>query len=214
MIHMAMIGRIGDGLPLVAFQQDEMMVNILMEFQSQAKQLFKKMNANSPNKGSLESSNYLFHYYIDRQICYLALCDPNFSKRLAFQFLEDIQLEFSSLYGQKAHTVVRPYSFIEFDKFISKTSKTYADSRTRRNLKQINVQLQDVQQIMIQNINDVLQRGEALSALDDKASQLAGLSHKYKKDAHFLNLKSSYAKIAAIVVIIVVVLLFLSYFFF
>ena len=101
MIYMTMIGRIGDGLPLVSFQQDDMMANNLLEYQSQAKQLFKKMTVNSPNKGSLESNNYFFHYYIDRSICYLTLCDQNFSKRLAFQFLEDIQLEFSSLYGQK-----------------------------------------------------------------------------------------------------------------
>ena len=110
--------------------------------------------------------------------------------------------------------MVRPYSFIEFDTFIQKTKKSYVDSRTRRNLGTINNELQDVQRIMVQNIDDVLQRGEALSALDDKASNLASLSQKYKKDAHFLNLKSSYAKIAAIVVIIVICLLFIKFWIF
>jgi len=52
------------------------------------------------------------------------------------------------------------------------------------------------------------------SALDDKASNLATLSQKYKKDAHYLNLKSSYFKIAAIVVVFVVILLFIRYWFF
>jgi len=52
------------------------------------------------------------------------------------------------------------------------------------------------------------------SALDDKASNLASLSQKYKKDAHYLNLKSSYFKIAAIVVVFVVILLFIRYWFF
>jgi len=51
-------------------------------------------------------------------------------------------------------------------------------------------------------------------ALDDKASNLATLSQKYKKDAHYLNLKSSYFKIAAIVVVFVVILLFIRYWFF
>ena len=32
----------------------------------------------------------------------------------------------------------------------------------RRNLNNINTELQDVQRIMVQNIDDVLQRGEAL----------------------------------------------------
>jgi len=52
------------------------------------------------------------------------------------------------------------------------------------------------------------------SALDDKASNLASLSQKYRKDAHYLNLKSSYFKIAAIVVVFVVILLFIRYWFF
>ena len=37
------------------------------------------------------------------------------------------------------------------------------DSRNRRNLTRINDELQDVQRIMMQNIDDVLQRGEQLS---------------------------------------------------
>jgi len=39
------------------------------------------------------------------------------------------------------------------------------DSRARRNLTNINSELQDVHKIMIQNVEDVLQRGEALSGL-------------------------------------------------
>ena len=37
------------------------------------------------------------------------------------------------------------------------------DSRNRRNLTRINDELQDVQRIMMQNIDDILQRGEQLS---------------------------------------------------
>ena len=37
------------------------------------------------------------------------------------------------------------------------------DSRNRRNLNRLNDELQDVQRVMMQNIDDVLQRGEQLS---------------------------------------------------
>ena len=46
---------------------------------------------------------------------------------------------------------------------MQKQRKSYMDSRARRNLSNINTELQDVQRIMVQNIDDVLQRGEALS---------------------------------------------------
>lgn len=49
------------------------------------------------------------------------------------------------------------------DTYIQKTKKTYVDSRGRRNLGSINNELQDVQRIMVANIEEVLQRGEAIS---------------------------------------------------
>lgn len=55
-----------------------------------------------------------FSYVIERGVCFLSLCEQSFSKRLAFAFLEDLQTEFTSNYGQKVDSVSRPYSFIEF----------------------------------------------------------------------------------------------------
>ena len=39
------------------------------------------------------------------------------------------------------------------------------DSRARKNLSNINTELQDVHRIMVQNIEDVLVRGESLSGI-------------------------------------------------
>ena len=169
------------------------------------------MNANSPSRCSIETGPLIFHYQIEKGVVYLALCEQGFSKRLAFAYLEDLQNEFDSTHGNRVGIVSRPYSFIEFDNYIQKTKKNYTDSRARRNLGAINTELQDVQRIMVQNIDDVLQRGEALSTLDDKAQGLSVLSQKYKKDAKFLNLKSTYAKIAAVLIVIVVIFLFLRF---
>ena len=55
--------------------------------------------------------------------------------------------------------------FIIIDTDIQKTKKLYIDSRARRNLGSINTELQDVQRIMVANIEEVLQRGEALSGI-------------------------------------------------
>ena len=46
------------------------------------------------------------------------------------------------------------------------------DSRARKNLSSINTELQDVQRIMVQNIDDVLQRGDSLSGLFKKIRKL------------------------------------------
>jgi Synaptobrevin/VAMP-like protein len=49
-------------------------------------------------------------------VCYLVLAEKNYSKRLAFSYLEDLAQEFHTQYGKKVNTVTRPYSFIEFGK--------------------------------------------------------------------------------------------------
>lgn len=75
------------------------------------------------------------------------MCDKMFSKRSAFTYLEDLSQEFHKNYGRKVNTVTRPYAFIEFDVYIQKTKKNLTDRR--RNINNINTQLQDVQRIMV-----------------------------------------------------------------
>ena len=53
-------------------------------------------------------------YLIERGVCFLALAESSFSKRLAFAYLEEIQQEFFSQYSGKIEQVSRPYHFIEF----------------------------------------------------------------------------------------------------
>lgn len=209
MVLLTMIARISDGLPLAAtMQEDEQSGKSILEYQNQAKLLFRKLNTLSPSRCSIETGPYLFHYFIENDVCYLVLAEKNYSKRLAFSYLEDLAQEFQTQYGKKVNTVTRPYSFIEFETYIQKAKKVFTDSRARRNLSALNTELQDVQRIMVQNIDDVLQRGVVLSELDTKAQNLSILSQKYKKDATFLNTKSLYMKAAVVGIAFLVVFLY------
>nr|XP_020442389.1 vesicle-trafficking protein SEC22b-like [Monopterus albus] len=212
MILLTIIARIADGLPLAAsVQEDEQSGRDLQQYQSQAKQLCRKLNAQSPARCILEAGDMYFHCLIAEDVCYLSLCEASFPKKMAFAYLEDLHTEFHYLYGKKVSTVTRPYSFIEFDTYIQKKKKTYVDNRTRRNLGSINTELQDVQKIMVANIEEVLQRGEALSALDTKASNLSTLSKKYRSDAKYLNTRSMYAKVAAVAVCFITLIIYVRF---
>ncbi|XP_071379346.1 vesicle-trafficking protein SEC22b-A [Centroberyx affinis] len=212
MVILTMIARVADGLPLAAsMQEDEQSGRDLQQYQNQAKQLCRKLNAQSPNRCTLEARDMAFHYLIEHGVCYLTLCEAAFPKKMAFAYLEDIQTEFHDQHGKRVPTVSRPYSFIEFDTYIQKTKKTYIDSRARRNLGSINTELHDVQRIMVANIEEVLQRGEALSALDTKASNLSSLSKKYRSDAKYLNTRSTYAKVAAGAVFFITLIIYVRF---
>lgn len=63
MLLMTMIARLADALPLAASVHDDTHVQAgrsMIEYQNQAKQLFRKMNTNSPIRGSVETGPYLF----------------------------------------------------------------------------------------------------------------------------------------------------------
>ncbi|XP_028282858.1 vesicle-trafficking protein SEC22b-A [Parambassis ranga] len=212
MILLTMVARVADGLPLAAsIQEDEQSGRDLQHYQSQAKQLCRKLNAQSPDRCTLEAGDMNFHSLIAHGVCYLCLCEASFPKKMAFAYLEDIHNEFYDQYGKRVATVMRPYSFIEFDTYIQKSKKSYVDSRARRNFGSINSELQDVQRIMVANIEEVLQRGEALSALDTKASNLSSLSKKYRSDAKYLNTRSTYAKVAAVAVFFVTLIIYVRF---
>nr|CAG4638829.1 EOG090X0HBC [Cyclestheria hislopi] len=209
MLFMTWIARVGDGLPLAAsIPENEESGKGVLDYQNQAKMLFRKLSPQSPPRCTIETGKYLFHCLIEHNICYLVLCERTYSKKLAFSYLEDLAQEFHSQYGKKVHIVSRPYSFIEFDTYIQKARRSFMDSRTRRNLTALNSELQDVQRIMVQNIDDVLQRGSLLSELDNKAQNLSIISQKYKKEARYLNLQSTYAKIGAVAIIVLVFVLY------
>ncbi|XP_010772883.1 vesicle-trafficking protein SEC22b-B-like [Notothenia coriiceps] len=212
MTTLTMIARVADGLPLAAsIQEDEQSGRDLQHYQSQAKQLCRKLNAQSPDRCTLEAGDMNFHYLIAEGVCYLFLCEASFPKKMAFVYLEELHTEFYDQYGKRVTTVTRPYSFIEFDTYIQKTKRSYVDGRARRNFSSINTELQDVQRIMVANIEEVLQRGECLSALDTKASNLTSLSKKYRSDAKYLNTRSTYAKVAAVTVCVITLIIYVRF---
>lgn len=90
------------------------------------------MEPNSPSRASVETEPYIFQYekfekslhknksdyifslLIDRDVCYITLCEKNFPKKNAFGYLEDLAQEFNAQFGQRIQLAARPYSFIEF----------------------------------------------------------------------------------------------------
>ncbi|VDO93698.1 unnamed protein product [Soboliphyme baturini] len=184
----------------------------IAKYTSQAKMLFRKLNRDSPKTCSLESGEYMFNYLIQNDVVFLCLCEKKFPAKSAFLYIEELAHEFLSQYGNRVTTVTRPYHFIEFDSFIQNLKKKYADPRKNYQLANVHSELQSVQRIMVQNIEDVIHRGEALTMLDDKAGDLAVLSKKYKQQAHYLNLKSSFLKIGAVIILVLLLSLYIKFY--
>ena len=75
-------------------------------------------------RASLESGAFTFHYIIDNDVCYLTLVEKSYPKKLAYQYLEELQREFFSLYGREIEQAKRPYAFIKFGENYSNSHVT------------------------------------------------------------------------------------------
>ncbi len=77
------------------------------------KQLAKAPHG-QPQRVSVESGPYMFHYLVSEGVVYLTLAEKGYPKKLAFQYLEELRKEFTSLYGTQIEGTTRPYAFIRF----------------------------------------------------------------------------------------------------
>ncbi|KAK4192967.1 Longin-like domain-containing protein [Podospora australis] len=181
----------------------------LNEVKSQVKLILRRLNRNSEPQASIESGPFTLHYLISNDIVYVAITERAYPRKLAFTFLSDIATEFSTTYShqQLMSTVLRPYAFMEFDTFISRTKATYSDARATQNLDKLNDELRDVTKVMTKNIEDLLYRGDSLERMGELSSRLRDDSQKYRKAAVKINwdlMIKQYGPFAALGLIILV----------
>ena len=181
----------------------------LSEVKSQVKLILRRLSRTSEPQASIESGAYTLHYLISADIVYVAITDRTYSRKLAFTYLSDLATEFSTTYPaqQLLSPVLRPYAFMEFDTFISRTKATYSDARATQNLDKLNDELRDVTKVMTKNIEDLLYRGDSLERMGELSSRLRDDSKKYRKAAVKINwdlMLKQYGPFAALGLIILV----------
>ncbi|WWC96051.1 hypothetical protein V866_002918 [Kwoniella sp. B9012] len=231
MVRSTTIFRVHDGLPLAASVDDESTEKALTEYKQQSKLIFRRLNANSEPACSIESGQYTLHYLIVDKVIYMCICDSSYPRKLAFSYLDELSKEFQRSYEGKIEGVTRPYAFMGFDTFISKTTRLYRDSRSLtqgagpaasasssnqppNQLDQLNENLKDVTRIMTKNMEDLLWRGDSLDRMSHLSTSLRSESAKYRKAARNINLQALIRKWAPVGGIGFVAILFIWYRFF
>lgn len=188
MIKSTQIARL-DGLMLCASVDDEQTESALSEIKSQVKMILRRLNRNSESQASIESGPYTLHYLIQQDVIYICISEKSYPRKLAFTYLSDLAAEFGTTYppAQVHSPSLRPYAFMEFDTFISRTKATYSDTRATQNLDKLNDELRDVTKVMTKNIEDLLYRGDSLERMGEVSSRLREDSLKYRKAAVRIN---------------------------
>ena len=106
MVKLTLLARVADGLPLAEGLDGSPELDF---YKTQAKTLFKKMShaiggAQYPSRMSYESGPMVFHYIVEHGVCYLTVTDRAYPKKLAYQYLSELQHQFDAEYRSQ----VRP----------------------------------------------------------------------------------------------------------
>uniref|UniRef100_A0A6U1I5Q4 Longin domain-containing protein n=1 Tax=Tetraselmis chuii TaxID=63592 RepID=A0A6U1I5Q4_9CHLO len=202
MVRLTIIARVTDGLPLAEGLESDKSSD-LEQYKQQAKTIIKKLSLSQapPSRMSYESGPCFFHYIIEGGVCFLTLAERGYPKKLAYQYLEELQSEFTRLYGTKMETVARPYAFIKFDTFIQKTRKLYLDTRTQRNLAKLSEDIAEVHNVMTKNIQEVLTHGERLENMTQMSGALGDASRGYRSKAKEMERQAFIRKYLPVVVV-------------
>jgi len=153
-------------------------------FSTVSRVLLKKI-PEQDNKCSYIYDKYVFHYQVSDGLTYLCMSDQDFSRPLAFQFLNDIKDRFQATYGDRAKTAIAFAFNADFARVLQAQMEKY-NSEGDPKIAKIRQQLGEVKDVMMENIDRVLLRGEKIELLVDKTESLEQHAFKFQRNARTL----------------------------
>ncbi|ESQ43297.1 hypothetical protein EUTSA_v10015442mg [Eutrema salsugineum] len=163
MVKLTIVGRVEDGLPLA---QDQTYVNqqdnaSFLFYKQQAEFILKQISKDSLlyPKMTILIDHHSFHFLVEKKICYIALSESSYPRKLLFHYLQDLQKEFDNFDETTLiKTISKPYSFVRFGKTIGRIRKQYMDTRTQANLSKLNASRKQELDVVTEHLNDLIQR--------------------------------------------------------
>ena len=164
-------------------------------FEAVAKQLLSKIDRSKNDMQSLvyTKEHFVFHYLVDNGLIYLCMADEGFSRLVSFRFLEDIKNRFIGNFGVEHAKMAQSYAYnADFRETIRKGLISANDPRNMQyrssdaKITQINDEIEKTKNTVMLSIEKVLDRGDKLELLLDKADHLADQGRVFKGSANKL----------------------------
>lgn len=157
----------------------------------------------SDSKMSYAYDSHVFHYIVDQGITFLCMSDESVKRRITFAFLEDIKKlwrerfasveqnalafslndMFSPILKQKIVCYFNSYFQLFDDLFFNLLlfQEFYNNDPSSDRIARVQQQIDEVKDVMIENIDRVLERGERIELLVDKTDRLNQQAFKFEK---------------------------------
>ncbi|KAF8655000.1 hypothetical protein AX16_003304 [Volvariella volvacea WC 439] len=141
-----------------------------------------------PNNSKLTYAweQYHFHYVSEGGYTYLAMADDSAGRRMPFAFLAELQRKFLSLPSSStASSDDTPAHGLQgtFGPVIGDLMHTYNTAPPSDELARAQAELNQVKSVMVQNVEQILNRGERIELLVDKTDVMAGQATAFRRGA-------------------------------
>ncbi|PIA42337.1 hypothetical protein AQUCO_02000054v1 [Aquilegia coerulea] len=183
-----------------------------------ARQILEKIPGNDDSNVSYSQDRYIFHVKRTDGLTVLCMADDSAGRRIPFAFLEDIHGRFVKSYGRAVLTASAYAMNDEFSRILSQQIDFYSNDPNADRINRLKGEMSQVRNVMIENIDKVLERGDRLELLVDKTETMQGNTFRFRKQARrykssvwWRNVKLSFAAIVLLLVIIYVVLAFVCH---
>mmetsp|Transcript_3999 Transcript_3999/g.10031 ORF Transcript_3999/g.10031 Transcript_3999/m.10031 type:complete len:253 (+) Transcript_3999:127-885(+) len=130
--------------------------------------------------------SHIFHYIVKDGLVYLCMAEASFGRQVPFMFLEDIMCKWADNYGDRGTTALAYGMNEDFSRVLQKQMDAYSrqsELSTDARVSRVTGEIEEVKQVMVENIDRVLERGEKIELLVDKAENLNQQAFKFRKQS-------------------------------
>ncbi|CEG48749.1 vesicle-associated membrane [Plasmopara halstedii] len=142
-----------------------------------------------PSKSVFPYNEYNFFFLLDDGITYMCMAEERVHANVAFMMLADMQLMFLAKYKQQAKTALA-YAMSPFNPTLDHLMKKYDNFKLETPMTQVRQKMERVKTLMIENVNQLMERGEKIELLVTRTNKLQQDAMKYEKSA--MKLKNAF----------------------
>ncbi|KAL3661456.1 hypothetical protein V7S43_013656 [Phytophthora oleae] len=141
------------------------------------------------SKSVFPYNEFNFFFLHDDEITYMCMAEERVHANVAFVMLAEMQTMFLAKYKLQAQTALA-YAMTSFTPTLDSLMKKYDNYKIETPMSQVRQKMERVKTLMIENVNQLMDRGEKIELLVTRTTKLQQDAMKYEKSAK--KLKNAY----------------------
>lgn len=138
-------------------------------------------------KMSYSMHGYAFHYIVSDGTTFLCMTNPEDKWRLPFAFLDDIHERFNQHYamsrGARSSTATLFEKQSDFGPVLKARMAHFNEHGAGDTIGKLKEQIADVKEVVLEQVDKVLERGEQLDLLIDKTHELNSTAYAFERQS-------------------------------